>query len=326
MAGGRRASGARTRQLPAGPERRDHPHDEPVVTSSGCRQLGGHAARPLRQGWPQTSCEAHNQTGGSPYLPRALNSASSHREDVDLLLLFTSAGAASHPQRLEILLLDSQDRVRVLVGVLGPDGRVVVRSDALSEVHTQGIVLRDRSHHLTAIEQLEDLIASNATQEADLQRFFEQHPEFLLGSDYEELHPHVVLSRAGDSDLIPDFILKPVQGMSHEPAIVDLKLPAQRLVKPTPRREGLYASVNDGVMQLRTYQRFFAERQNRDYVHQHLGFTAYDPRLVLIVGRMFETVDPVVRASVLNQIRPVELITYEDVLRRQKRLLDVKGP
>lgn len=110
--------------------------------------------------------------------------------------------------------------------------------------------------------------------------------------------------------------------MSHEPAVVDLKLPSQRVIKPTPRREGLYANVHEGISQLRRYHRYFADSANRDYVHEQLGFTAYDPRLVLVVGRSLDFEDPAARADVIKRARPVELVTYEDVLRRQKRLLD----
>jgi len=207
--------------------------------------------------------------------------------DVVLLLLFSPA-VVPNPQPVEIISIDSAGRVRIQAGVRSSDGRIVVDCVELADVFTQGIVVQDRRNRLAAVEELEALINSDATREMDLQAFFEVHPEFLLGSDYEHLYPHAVLGHAGESDLIPDFILRPIQGMSHEPAVLDLKLPSQPMVKRTPRREGLYANVHAGISQLRRYHRYFLEAANRDYVHKKLGFTAYDPRLVLIVGRSLD--------------------------------------
>jgi hypothetical protein len=239
-----------------------------------------------------------------------------------VLLLLFQPHVVPNPEPVEVISIDPSGRVRIQPGVRSSDGRISVDTDALADVFTQGIVVQDRRHRLAAVEELEGLVNSDAIREADLQAFFEAHPEFLLGSEYENLYPHVILSRAGESDLIPDLILRPLQGMSHEPALVELKLPTQPIIKATPRRAGLYANVHDGISQLRTYHRYFSEAANRDYVHEKLGFTAYDPRLVLVVGRSLELDDPVARADAMKQAQPVELVTYEDVLRRQKRMLD----
>ena len=243
-------------------------------------------------------------------------------ETGEVLLLLFHPSVVPDPQPVEIIFIDAAGRLRLQRGVRSSDGRISVDTEAFADVFTQGIVVQDRRHQLAAVEELEELINSDATREAYLQSFFEAHPEFLLGTEYEHLYPHVVLTRTGKDDLIPDFILRPIDGMSHEPAIVDLKLPSQPVIQATPRREGLYANVNDGISQLRTYHRYFAESANREFVHQRLGFTAYDPRLVLVVGRSLDLDDPVARADIIKRARPVELVTYEDVLRRQKHLLD----
>ena len=82
--------------------------------------------------------------------------------------------------------------------------------------------------------------------------------------------------------------------------------------------------MDDGISQLGTYYRYFADAANRDFVHNKIGLTAYDPRLVLVAGRSLDFDDPVARSHVIKQARPVDLVTHEDVLRRQKRILDAE--
>ena len=255
---------------------------------------------------------------------RTLQPATIMRRPAPVLLLFSAAGQgvedeASRP--VEILFI-AGGRTRIFQGIHGADGRVTVNAPEYSQVSVQSLLLPDRQPDADAISELEDLVNSEAAHEADFQRFMERHPQVLLGGDYEALIPHVVLARDGDDNLIPDFFLKPVEGMSHEPAIVDLKLPDLALIKPTPRREGLYAKAMDGVNQLRTYGAYFEDRKNRDLVKSTLGFTAYRPRLILVGGRNTSSVSPEVRARVLADIRPVELRTYEDLLHRMKRQAD----
>ena len=73
-------------------------------------------------------------------------------------------------------------------------------------------------------------------------------------------------------------------------------------------------------MQLRTYGRFFEETENRDFVRKELGFTAYRPRLTLVVGKTISHADDRTRAEVIAALDGIELRTYQDLLNRYKRL------
>jgi glycine cleavage system H protein len=222
-----------------------------------------------------------------------------------------------------VLYLDEANRIHYLPAVRGEDGRVIVNTKSLESVLTGPLIAYPTLHKLAVIEEFEYLINKSPLKENELQRFFQEHPEFLLGNEYDSLHSQVVLKQDGTDDLRPDFILKPLAGVSYQPNIVELKLPGDQIIKPTPRREGLYANVYEALMQLRAYARYFNEETNREYVREVLGFTAYRPRLTLVVGRTVTFADENVKADILEAIQPVELVTYNDLLRKYKRLVGV---
>ena len=60
------------------------------------------------------------------------------------------------------------------------------------------------------VEQFEALINNPVVSESDLQRFFEVHPHFLVGSNLAEPIPDPQFTDGDGNVLIPDFVLKPV--------------------------------------------------------------------------------------------------------------------
>jgi hypothetical protein len=86
----------------------------------------------------------------------------------------------------------------------------------------------------------------------------------------------------------------------------------------------VYANIHEAIAQLRTYARFFDEQENREYVQNVLGFTAYRPRLALIVGKDIKLADERVKADILESIQPIELLTYNDLLERYRRLVGLR--
>ncbi len=219
-----------------------------------------------------------------------------------------------------IIYLDDANRLHYLPAVRGDDGRIIVGGSEFESAIAASLVSARSFYHKAIIEEFEYLINKPAVREQELQDFFERHPNFLLGADYERLYPQVVLKQEAEDTLIPDFILKPLAGVSYGPKVVELKLPGQQVVKATRRREGLYANIHEAVAQLRSYARFFNEQENREYVQRVLGFTAYRPRLALIVGKEITFADERVKADILESIQPIELLTFNDLLERYRRL------
>ena len=223
-----------------------------------------------------------------------------------------------------IIFLDESNRLHYLPAVRGEDGRIIVGGEKFESSIARSLISARAFKHEPAIEEFEELINAKALKERAIQDFFERHPEFLLGAEYDKLYPQVILKPSADESLIPDFILKPLAGVSYGPKIVELKLPTQNVVKNKRRREGLYANIHEAVAQLRAYARFFDEQANREYVQKVLGFTAYKPRLALIVGKEISIGDEQVKADILNSLQPIELLTYNHILARYRRLTRIR--
>jgi hypothetical protein len=117
----------------------------------------------------------------------------------------------------------------------------------------------------------------------------------------------------------PDFILRPVAGVSYEPAIVELKLPTQPVVKLNRDHVGLYAPVHSAIDQLHSYARAFEDDRSREQIAERLGFTAHRPSLALIVGRAKDLPGNRIPALAKKRIEPVELRTYDDLLLQFRR-------
>jgi glycine cleavage system H protein len=221
-----------------------------------------------------------------------------------------------------VFFLDGANRIRHFPAVRVPSGLLASHSGEIPAFLATGLVNAQHSQRLELADEFEDLINDPRVTELAIQRFLELHPAFLLGNEYSELHSQVVLQREGQGSLRPDFLLRPLAGVSQEAQIVDLKLPQQNVVRQVPNRPHLYANVTEAVSQLRTYARYFEEQANRAFIMESLGFTAFVPRVTLVVGRSIE-LDPTGNAArALADARPVEIVTYTDVLTRYRRLVD----
>lgn len=219
-----------------------------------------------------------------------------------------------------VLYLDEHNRIRYFPAVRTAAGLVLTKSSELPSVFAGGLVNAESSRRLALADEFEELINDPGASEMAIQKFFEDHPEFLLGTKYERLHSQVVLQRADEGHLRPDFVLQPLAGVSHEAKIVDLKLPQQRIVKPVPNRPHLYAKITEAVAQLKTYASYFQSRDNRAFAAKALGFTSFQPKITLIVGTSVEPDIGGEVARVLADARPVEIVTYTDVLLEYRRL------
>src|ERR1700735_1019539 len=208
-----------------------------------------------------------------------------------------------------VLLLDDDGQIRWIPCRSGPSGNVIVDSRSIWSVLTDSSI---PAIHAVAVArwkacgEFERLINDPSTSESALQQFFEKHPEFLLGDEYDELYPQVVFPIGIDgSSFRPDFILRPVAGVSYEPAIVELKLATQSLVKRTRGHIGLYATVHRAAEQLHSYARAFEESGHREWFSKELGLDAYKPTLALVVGRSSSLLDSRSAAIAREHAQPV---------------------
>lgn len=166
------------------------------------------------------------------------------------------------------------------------------------------------------IEELEGLLNSKTTREADFQGFFERHPHFLRKWDHREVYPHVTLSRP-EGDLIPDFILTDRQ--LQNAAILDLKLSTPKLITRRRNRDRFTASVLEARTQLLRYRDWFREPANRSALVEKFGMEIYEPKLIVIIGRSAEFSDGFDRQRLTADNPDLEVVTYDDILTYAQR-------
>lgn len=173
-----------------------------------------------------------------------------------------------------------------------------------------------------AIAELEDLINMGA-EEKCFQRFFEVHPEFLLGLGlYQAIHPHMILHEDSSEKLIPDFFLEKMTGDYCD--ILDLKSADVELFRLQKYRFRFRDAIMEGVAQLERYRNWFEDRTNRQAFYDRYGLRAYRPRVTLIIGRkkgIWRELEEVRAMSLLPE--HINLMTYSEVVenaRRYKRL------
>jgi hypothetical protein len=166
--------------------------------------------------------------------------------------------------------------------------------------------------------KLEELINDPGASEQDLQNFFEEHPHLLAGGDFERVLPHPALTRTEQGSLIPDFMLEPSsEGFAD---VLDLKLPAARIVAGKPDRLRHSAAVSEAIAQLREYRAWFEDPRHREAFHRRYGMLAYKPTVVVVIGRDPD-VDPFELRRLWDDLpNYVAVRTYDDLLRRIRRL------
>jgi hypothetical protein len=222
-----------------------------------------------------------------------------------------------------VLTLEPDGSVRYVPALAGPEHFVEAEGAQLNRIWN-AVLFRNQSVKDDVCDEFERILNMHGLREAHLQEFLEAHPELLLGDEFELAVPQVTLS-THDGDLRPDFILRPLAGLSSEAKIIELKLPGQRVLKPRPvKRPALYAAVNEAVAQLRAYGRYFDDAASRQALTGRLGFYVYRPRLTLVVGRSQGLPSDDRRADALASIAPVELVTYDDLAVRYRRLASIR--
>ena len=191
-----------------------------------------------------------------------------------------------------------------------PDGSLwIARSNVLQPL---GVFTAE------GLTELGDLITTEA-REAEFQRFFERHPEFILAlGDYVRIHPQLVIHEDDGRRLIPDFFLERIDSDLCD--ICDLKLPTTQLVRAQRSRVRFRDAVMEGVAQLAHYRDWFDDRANRESFRVKYGLAAFQPRVILVIGRRQSFYDDVQRISLEAGLPGwLQLKTYDDIVTRARQ-------
>jgi anti-anti-sigma factor len=227
-------------------------------------------------------------------------------------------------QALPVLLSLRNDRIRVELGVQDEVYRVqtddLSRGSNLIIARPHVLAASSRTQLRADVDGFEDLINSQRTRESDIHHFFEEHPTFLLGQEYRQLHSKVLLERNDDGPLIPDFMLQPFDDELCD--LLELKLPREPVVVGRENRKRFSSAVQEAVAQLRTYRDYFDDRTRREEIQRRYGIRVYRPRMAVLIGRV-TSVDPIEYRRIADGQKEVRIMTYDDLLKRARRFLIV---
>jgi hypothetical protein len=174
------------------------------------------------------------------------------------------------------------------------------------------------------LEEFEQLLNEPSTSESEYQHYFERHPHFLAGIEYENVLPHPILEREEDGALIPDFLLQPAGNQYAD--ILDLKLPTEKLVVGRKDRLRFSSAVHEAIAQVREYRDYFEDQGRRERFASKYGFTSYRPSVAVIVGRTPAAQSEMKMRQIIDQLPPeVTITTYDVLLNRMRRMADRFG-
>jgi hypothetical protein len=222
-----------------------------------------------------------------------------------------------------LMTLENKKFVFRPVSILG-SYRMIQRAGSKNDPQLAVLThFKDRFAGVTPDEllELEDLINAKSTREAELQRFFEAHPQFLRIWDCREIFPHVYLTREDEGPLIPDFLL--LDRDLQRATIVDLKLPRARTVASKKNRERFSSLVEEARSQMLEYRDWFENRANRRKLQERFGMEIYRPRLGIIIGSSTDLSCAYERQKLQSRYSDVDIVTYDDIVAHARRRLSL---
>jgi hypothetical protein len=170
------------------------------------------------------------------------------------------------------------------------------------------------------IHAFEKLLSKPDVKEPEIQKFFEENPEFLCGIRYKRVVSHPVLPRDGKSDLIPDFLLERVNDSYCD--ILDIKLPDKKLVVGSEERRRFSGSVDEALAQVSEYREYFDESANRKYIETKYSLKILKPNVLVLIGDS-ANIDKEELIKIKDRRKDGEVVTYSDISSQMRALLNI---
>jgi hypothetical protein len=102
--------------------------------------------------------------------------------------------------------------------------------------------------------------------------------------------------------------------------VLELKHPRHRLVVEQSGHARVSAYLLQAVAQLRDYEEFFDREENRERIRRQYGFTAYKPKLSVVIGTRSSMQSELLFRRVTAAHPEVRVMTYDEILARAARL------
>lgn len=142
------------------------------------------------------------------------------------------------------------------------------------------------------LKELEELVNSPHTKEADLQHFFEQYPDLLKGDEYDRIIPQARIVPEIDQSRTwrADFVLHPFD-QNNFCKILELKPPEVPTFRKASHGHPLfYAELKAAIDQLRDYGEAFHSTVTREKFYETYRTRVFKPDLQLIIGRKWDLI------------------------------------
>ncbi len=185
-----------------------------------------------------------------------------------------------------------KDITRLTIG-FGRDGRLVVKylDEKGTEFETDlekspaGFYFTGFNKYSETIRIFEELINDPGTKESDLQKFLEEHPEFLKEQEYREVIPQAVINTDDDINWKADFFLVPHDQLQFC-KILELKLPNETIgMKSRSGHMSFSKKLYLAIEQLKDYSKAFHSQRTKEKFKAKYQVDVFHPDLQLIIGR-----------------------------------------
>ncbi len=175
------------------------------------------------------------------------------------------------------------------------------------------------NHNQELVREFEYLI-SGKPKELELEKFLKRHYQDLFGEEYDRVETQIWLPfpelEVFGMDRRPDLFLR--NSIRNDWELVELKLPQEKVVKRSGTTPDISSKVNNGITQLKNYERLLQSKEVRKHLEQR-GIEVHEPQLRLVIGRRpsMEVGEwHYLRKTVEN--RGLIFDTYDDLLNRLK--------
>lgn len=141
------------------------------------------------------------------------------------------------------------------------------------------------THWTNILKDLEILINDPNALENDLQKYFEEHSELLLGDDYDVVLPQAVITYDDENSWKSDFVLTPCN-QNDFAKILELKIPKMNIMNRQKSGHTKFsAKLWDAIQQIKDYKRAFDNKNVRERFKCKYNVDVYKPDLHIIAGR-----------------------------------------
>jgi len=107
--------------------------------------------------------------------------------------------------------------------------------------------------------------------------------------------------------------------------ILDLKRPDAKLVTSRKDRRHFAHGVHEAIAQVREYREYFENSEYRLAVQDRYGLTAYRPSTLIVIGRQPKNLTEEEMKRIAGDVPDfVQVQTYDDVLRKMRRMVELK--